>query len=301
MMNSEVFEKMKAVFETVAEEAKCNFCQEIIWNSPIFESSGGITACETCKNSSQENLSQGKFYRIFKIERALRAFKTDCKYKIHGCDFDGGPHNIILHEEDCKFRMVLCPINWSCQENFQFLKLFEHFKSKHQNLYILYNRVFDIVYESVFCQSFSITNQMFEKKRHRYHLSTKPFICNSNFIIQICLCLETNIALIWVRLLESKHQAKFINYKIEVKDSVNKVSFEGPVRNIDEKIDDIVVSQNGLSITFANIIKCLKEQRLHFSIVLRNLKPKEDLMVFESGNYESKDPLKKKIKIENTE
>ena len=101
MMSYEVFAKMKAVFETVANEAKCNFCQDIIWNSPIFESTNGITACETCKNSSQ-----GKFYRIFKIERALRAFKTDCKYKIHGCDFDGGPHNIILHEETCKYRMV---------------------------------------------------------------------------------------------------------------------------------------------------------------------------------------------------
>ena len=49
MANSEVFKKMKAVFETVAEEAKCDFCQKIIWNSPIFESAGGITTCEICK------------------------------------------------------------------------------------------------------------------------------------------------------------------------------------------------------------------------------------------------------------
>ena len=55
MTNSEVFEKMKAVFETVAEEAICDFCQEIIWNSPIFETSGGITACETCKGFYQED------------------------------------------------------------------------------------------------------------------------------------------------------------------------------------------------------------------------------------------------------
>ena len=103
MANSEVFKKMKAVFETVAEEAKCNFCQKIIWNSPIFESAGGITTCEICKNLSQENLN-----RNFKLERTLQAFEIDCKYKIDGCDFDGGPHNISLHEEDCKLRMVPC-------------------------------------------------------------------------------------------------------------------------------------------------------------------------------------------------
>ena len=39
----------------------------------------------------------------------------------------------------------------------------------------------------------------------------------------------------------------------------NKVSFEGPVRSIDEKIVVIVESQNGLAITFANIKKCVKE------------------------------------------
>ena len=39
----------------------------------------------------------------------------------------------------------------------------------------------------------------------------------------------------------------------------NKVSFEGPVRSIDEKIEAIVESQNGLAITFANIKKCVKE------------------------------------------
>ena len=55
----------------------------------------------------------------------------------------------------------------------------------------------------------------------------------------------------------------------------NKISFEGPVRNIDEKIDDIVESQNGLMIPFANIKKCLQEERLHFSVEIRNLKSKE--------------------------
>ena len=35
MANSKMF---KTTFEKVAKEVTCNFCQEIIWNSPIYES-----------------------------------------------------------------------------------------------------------------------------------------------------------------------------------------------------------------------------------------------------------------------
>ena len=68
MANSKVF---KTTFEKVAKEATCNYCHEIIWNSPIFEATGefwnslmsestrGLTLCEKCKNSC-ENSSQEK-------------------------------------------------------------------------------------------------------------------------------------------------------------------------------------------------------------------------------------------------
>ena len=161
MKNSEVFEKVKAIFETVAKEVTCNFCQVIIWNSPVFESTEGITVCETCKNSSQEN-----FNRNFKLERALLAFETKCKYEIDGCKNSSGPHNIILHEENCQFRFVHCPILSTCKEKFQFRKLFEH---------INYMHVFfeDVRHESEFCGSFSITPQKLIGAR----LRSKAFTC----------------------------------------------------------------------------------------------------------------------------
>ena len=109
-------------------------------------------------------------------------------------------------------------------------------------------------------------------------------------------CGQKKVALIWVRLLESKYQAEFINYKIEVQGPQYKVSFEGPVRSIDEKIQDIFKSQIGLAIPFAILKKCLQEEKLHFSIVIKNLKLKDDLVVFESENCEPKEPLKKKFK-----
>ena len=96
--------KVKAMFEIITKDITCKFCQKIIWKAPIFESAEGLTAaCETCKDSSQEN-----FQRSFKAEKMLLAFEINCKYKNGGCEFVGGPHNITQHEEGCEYRLVSC-------------------------------------------------------------------------------------------------------------------------------------------------------------------------------------------------
>ena len=275
MTKSEVFEKVKAIFYTIAKEATCNFCQEIIWNSPIFESTAGFTVCEKCRHSSQEN-----FNRIFKLEKALLAFETDCKFKNHGCDFDGGPHNIILHEETCKFRMVHCPIYRMCKEKYQFQKLFEHIELWHGNLHKELSKKVghDRVYDSLYCGNFSIPSRAFVGKYEK----TKAFICDNNFLVQMQFSEEKQIALLWVRLMDSKFQAKHINYKIEVQGPENKVFYEGSVRNIDETIKDIFKSQIGLALPFSIIRKCLQEERLHFCVEIKNLRSNKEITLQKS-------------------
>ena len=112
MVDSAESKKMKAaMFELISKEITCNFCQEIIWKAQIFESTGGLTACETCKNSSQE-----EFQRNYKAEKMLVIFEIECKYKVDGCQITRGPHNIIQHEEACEYRLVKCPILACCGE-----------------------------------------------------------------------------------------------------------------------------------------------------------------------------------------
>ena len=101
--------------------------------------------------------------------------------------------------------------------------------------------------------------------------------------------------------MESIFQAKYINYKIQVQSPENKVSYEGPVRNIDEKIQDIAKSLTGLIIPIANIKNWLKEERLHFTIQIRKFSSEEDRTIFESENHKSKKPLNKKFKSDYTE
>ena len=285
---------VKAIFETIAKEATCNLCHEIIWNSPIFNSVSGAIFCETCTKL----VANAIFRRNFGLERSLLAFETDCKYKRDGCIIRKGPHNIFLHEEECEFRMVPCPIRRECKQKYSFQKIFEHLLTRHEHINDEFS--LNVCHESVFYGSFFITSQFFGCLVVGY-IYTKAFICDQNFIVQMKFCEKNNIVLIWVRLMESKFQAKYINYKIEVQGPNSKVSFEGSVRSIDENIHDIDNSQDGLIMPFANIKKFLQEDRLHFSVEIKDLKSKEDLIAFESENYESKEPLKKKFKSEKTE
>ena len=123
----------KDIFETIVKEVTCNFCQEIIWNSPIFESSIGLTACSKCKEDFRES-TQNWFVRNFKLERVLLAFKTNCEYKKFGCTITEGPHNIILHQENCEYRPVTC---FLCKSSYRFRKLFEHIQSTHDSFGML--------------------------------------------------------------------------------------------------------------------------------------------------------------------
>ena len=193
--------------------------------------------------------------------------------------------------------MVPCPISWKCFEKYPFHSLFEHLKSIHKNTSNGFAK--NVATGFVFCGNFQIESQMFLTNKSL--LWSKAFICFWNFIVQIRFCDKNKTALIWVRLMKSKFQAKYINYKIEVPGPQNKVSYEGRVRNIDEKIDDIVESENGLTIPFGYIKKCLQEDRLNFSVEIKNLKSKEYLIFFEAENYVSEEPMNKKVKLENSE
>ena len=87
----------------------------------------------------------------------------------------------------------------------------------------------------------------------------------------------------------------------------NKITFEGPVRYIDEKREDIKKSQIGLIVPY-NIIKGFQQENkpkflFETKLEIKSLKSKGEInqkeMPFESENCETKEPIKKKIKIEN--
>ena len=172
--------------------------------------------------------------------------------------------------------MIHCPIFSKCKEECQFQKLFEHLELWHGNMHQKLSK--KVGHDSVYCGNFSITSGAFVGKYEK----TKAFICDNNFVVQMQFSEEKQIALIWVRLMDSKFQANHIIYKIEVQGPENKVFYEGSVRNIDEKIKDIFKSQIGLALPFSIIRKCLQEERLHFCVEIKNLRSNKEITLQKS-------------------
>ena len=298
MANPILFDKVKSMFETVAEYVTCNFCHEVIWDSPIFESTGGITACEKCTLLTVEN----GFQRNFKTEKVLLAFGIHCKYESDGCEVSKGPHNVILHEENCEFRMVSCPHDYSTckKKKFQFRKLLKHLKSTHG---IVFKPIND---GSGLNGSFSLNVFLsdFANLTSHFVANSAFSIENNDFIVQRYIDEAKESSLLWVRCIGSKFEAKDFTYKIEI-NGPGQFLYKGPVRHIDEKSDDIIKSKIGLNIPNTILEACLQENRLNISVEIEhsnsNGNQRRNPVIFESEKYNLEEPLSKKIKTDNTE
>ena len=284
MVDLAVSKKVKTMFELISKDITCNFCQEIIWKAQIFESTGGLTACETCKNSSQE-----EFQRNYKAEKMLVIFEIECKYKVDGCQITRGPHNIIQHEESCEFRLVTCPIHSKCKE-YQFRKSLEHFKRHNMSELI--------VKDNETCIKIPIKKSYFQ---FNWHTTDYIYTINGkNFFIQMSLDDLKESVLMWIYLVGSKFEANEFIYRLEVKSPVSKTIYEGPVRYIDEKREDIKKSQMGLFVPYSIVRSFKKNDQsdtlFETKFTIKSLKSKGEIP-FESENCETKEPMKKKIKI----
>ena len=119
------FQFAKDLFETISEDFTCHLCQLVPRNGPIFQSGDGRTLCSSCKNSTHDN-----FHQFFGLEKILKKLPNSCKFKKNNCSAVLASENLEYHEEDCKFRSMLCPFGY-CKEIIPAIKLDEHLKSEH--------------------------------------------------------------------------------------------------------------------------------------------------------------------------
>ena len=110
----------------------------------------------------------------------------------------------------------------------------------------------------------------------------------------------------WVYIVGSKFEANEFIYRLEANAPglVSKIIYEGPVRYIDEKREDIRKSQMGLIVPYI-IVKSFKKNNqsdtlFETKLTIKSLKSKgkinEREIPFESENFETKGPMKKKSK-----
>ena len=62
------FKAKKQIFEEVASEAICNFCQIVPRKAPIYQTASGLIACSDCKSTSTSRM---EFQRSLILEKLL--------------------------------------------------------------------------------------------------------------------------------------------------------------------------------------------------------------------------------------
>ena len=62
------FNAKRQIFEEVASEAICNFCQIVPRKPPIYQTASGLIACSDCKSTSTSRM---EFQRSLILEKLL--------------------------------------------------------------------------------------------------------------------------------------------------------------------------------------------------------------------------------------
>ena len=63
--------KENAIFQAISKVATCNFCHEIIWNSPIYKSVEGANFCEKCTQLVTNTIYIRNLGEIYKKSKAI--------------------------------------------------------------------------------------------------------------------------------------------------------------------------------------------------------------------------------------
>ena len=122
------FELKREIYEKIAPNLACSFCEIVPRSGPLFVSkSGNILACSNCKN---EKLPNG--IPIACTEAILKGLPlVACQYQKNDCKIVQDPKNISYHEEECEFRDVECIIG-NCLEIVAYSNLTKHMVEVHE-------------------------------------------------------------------------------------------------------------------------------------------------------------------------
>ena len=255
------FQVKKEQFEKVAGKATCVYCKIVPREAPIYQSIKGEIACSKCKKSKA-------FHRSLILEELLLSLPTACKFKSNGCQIVQCPENIGYHEEECELRNVLCPLKF-CEVMYPASTLTKHLKSAHK--FDVFREAFwKIRPDDCFRLDLNVQENHFSTKPGRWSYPFKEF--EKMFLFHFEYDPKKNGSLIWVRMFGSRSEAKNYNYKIMVEHmKVGKIMYEGPVKSLDDRKDEVFDSYPGLMINPA-VVKKFVDENFPIKVEIINLK-----------------------------
>jgi len=293
------FELKREIYEKIAPNLACSFCEIVPRSGPLFASkSGNILACSNCKN---EKLPNG--IPIACTEAILKGLPlVACQYQKNDCKIVQDPKNISYHEEECEFRDVECIIG-NCLEIVAYSNLTKHMVEVHEisisNPSGIMFKSFKFVSEFFFLSTFeaeievNVLAKCFTPrtggkswKRH----GNGPILFNEKyFLLQSELNPSNGHLLAWMQMYGSKFEAKNYRYSIQLqeKEDLGTSTYKGPMKSLDDRKTDVFKAKVGLVVPLDVLRKHLvNETKITFEVKIEDLKPKDDEMDSEASNQD---------------
>ena len=231
----------------------CHICA-MVPRGAIFQKIGSSSAVSqvVCQPCLFQVPKKGKEYKRNQIlEANLSAFDlTCCMYRKDGCDEIQSLDDIIKHEENCNYKIVLCPYHY-CEDAVRHKFLGDHILNNHNlsmsreqwsekddddSLFVFHPAGIKIedAKESNDRWMFNFTHkgQVFLLMIFADWCDSKNEITNFQF---------------WVQSFEGKTVSEKFNAKIQIGNTSQGLSiFQGPIKCIDDKKTDVHKSRFGL-------------------------------------------------------
>ena len=303
------FQTTKKLFEAVAENVVCSYCEVVPRKGPIYQkepkrqklNEGDKDTrkirCGECLPKPEKHKS---FQRNVALEKMLYAYPiTYCKFRKNDCKIVQDLKNIEYHEEDCKFRDILCPM-FDCNNIVSLKNLDNHLKESHRFINFDIEDEFLEIEGNVFkFKDFNDDDDdSSDDSSDEDHF--RHFRYNGDlFLVHIDSKSKTHT--FWIQIWGSKFEAKNYNWSIQIGDSTHgRCMFQGPVKSLDDDKNEALEKQYGLVVSRDFVKKFTDDEgTLTLEIEIENLKPQEEQADYEepmeattANDDKEKDPKK---------
>ena len=270
----------KKLFLDVAKAMICHICARVprgaIFQKISSNSAVSLVVCQPCLSQAPKHGREYKRNQI--LEATLSAFDlTCCMYRKDGCDELQSLDDIVKHEENCCYKIVLCPY-LHCEDDVRHKFLVDHILKNHNmDMVDKWSEKEDALFV-FYVQGINIEDAKESNDRWMFSFTHK----NQVFLLMIFAdwCDSKNEVTnfqFWAQSFEGKAVSEKFNAKIQIGNAFQGLSiFQGPIKCIDDKKTDVHKSRFGLMAGGETVKKFVNEKgTLEVEVSMIDLNPED--------------------------
>jgi hypothetical protein len=238
---------MRKLFAKLEHNIQCSGCQEVPRQPPIFKYTCPKLhpVCQQCIGLTYQagtnypcKICNANFpvYKCDLAENLLLCLPTRCKFTINGCQVMIMLEDLLVHEDDCVYRNIRCSF-LNCEDSVIFIGFHDHLKIKHESMIKLEKATTE---DQIVVQAEQQPTAPFVWYPQQLTLHRRHFYSEVQRNAR-------GVWFMWIYFHGTPLDARHYFFNIKVKgEGMDKISFQGQVRSIDEDKETIMLNETAL-------------------------------------------------------